>query len=40
MDVYKFYKKTLWEDRGYDILFSDLVVDDIGFQVLTNPTII
>lgn len=37
MDVYKFYKKTLWEERGYDILFSDLVVDDIGFQVLTNP---
>ena len=37
MDVYKFYKKTLWEQRGYDILFPDLVVDEFGFQVLTNP---
>lgn len=37
MDVYKFYKKTLWEQRGYDILFPDLVVDEFGFQILTNP---
>ncbi|MBK85684.1 MAG: TonB-dependent receptor [Flavobacteriaceae bacterium] len=37
MDAYKFYKKTLWEQRGYDILFPDLVVDEFGFQVLTNP---
>ena len=37
LDVFKFYKKTLWEERGYNILFPDLVVDDLGFQVLTNP---
>ena len=36
MDVYKFYKKTLWEDRGYDVLFADLVVDEYGYQVLVN----
>lgn len=37
MDVFKFYRKTFWESRGYDTIFPDLVIEDLGTQVLTNP---
>ena len=37
MDVLKFYRKTFWEERGYDEEFPELVVEDFGTQVLTNP---
>jgi len=37
MDVLKFYRKSFWEARGYDELFPDLVVEDFGDQLLTNP---
>ncbi|MDX1463873.1 MAG: TonB-dependent receptor, partial [Marinirhabdus sp.] len=38
MDVFKFYRSSFWESRGYDALFPDLVVEDFGNQILTNPT--
>lgn len=37
MDVLKYYRNTFWEDRGYDVLFPELVVEQVGSQVLTNP---
>lgn len=37
MDVYKFYRRSFWEERGYDSQFSDLVIQQVGNQVLTNP---
>lgn len=37
MDVFKFYRTSFWESRDYDTLFPDLVVEDFGNQILTNP---
>ena len=37
MDVFKFYRTSFWEYRNYDQLFADLVVEDYGNQILTNP---
>ena len=37
MDAFKFYRKSFWESRGYDTQFADLVVQEYGNQVLTNP---
>lgn len=37
MDVYKFYRRSFWEERGYDSQFSDLVIEHAGNQLLTNP---
>lgn len=37
MDVFKFYRTSFWESRGYDVLFPDLVIEQIGNQILTNP---
>lgn len=38
LDANKFYRKSLWESRGYDIEFPEIVVEDFGTQILTNPT--
>ncbi|MDT0621398.1 TonB-dependent receptor [Croceitalea vernalis] len=37
VDALKFYQTTRWEERGYDIDFPELVIDDRGTQLLTNP---
>lgn len=37
MDVFKFYQTFFWEERGYDELFPELVIEDFGNQLLTNP---
>ncbi|MBT0608372.1 TonB-dependent receptor [Aequorivita echinoideorum] len=37
MDVFKFYRTSFWESRNYDELFPQLVVEDLGSQILTNP---
>lgn len=37
IDAQKFYRTTFWEARGYDVLFPELVVEDLGTQILTNP---
>lgn len=37
MDVLKFYRTSFWESRGYDVLFPEIVVEDLGDQILTNP---
>ncbi len=37
MDVFKFYRASFWEARGYDTQFPELVVEDFGNQLLTNP---
>lgn len=39
MDTFKFYRSSFWESRGYDLLFPELVVEEIGNQVLANPTL-
>ena len=37
IDALKFYRTSFWESRNYDVLFADLVIEDLGTQVLTNP---
>lgn len=37
IDAKKFYRSSRWEERGYDIDFADIVIDDLGTQLLTNP---
>ena len=37
MDVFKFYRTSFWESRGYDVLFPNLVVEEFDNQILTNP---
>lgn len=37
MDVYKFYRTSFWEDRNYDELFPEIVVEEFDNQILTNP---
>lgn len=37
LDAKKFYPKSLWESRGYANDFPEIVVEDFGTQLLTNP---
>jgi len=37
IDAKKFYLKTRWEERGYDQDFTDIIIEDVGNQWLTNP---
>ncbi len=37
IDAKKFYLKSRWDERGYDLEFSDLIIGDSGSQWLTNP---
>ena len=37
IDAKKFYKKSRWQERGYDEDFADIIIDDLGTQLLTNP---
>ncbi|MFT5750873.1 MAG: iron complex outermembrane receptor protein [Dokdonia sp.] len=33
----KFYTTSLWEERGYDLLFPDLVIEEFDNQLLVRP---
>jgi iron complex outermembrane receptor protein len=35
--VKKFYQTSRWSVLGYDVLFPELVIQDLGTQLLTNP---
>ncbi|MBO0592344.1 TonB-dependent receptor [Cellulophaga sp. E16_2] len=37
MDVFKFYRTSFWEERNYDELFPEIVVEEFDNQILTNP---
>ncbi len=37
IDAKKFYLTSRWEERNYDALFPDLVIESLSSQVLTNP---
>ncbi|WP_303319009.1 TonB-dependent receptor [Flavivirga abyssicola] len=37
IDAKKFYITSRWEERNYDADFSNIVIDDLGSQLLTNP---
>lgn len=37
MDVYKYYRTSLWNARGYDIRYPEIVVEELDNQILTNP---
>ncbi len=37
MDVFKFYRTSFWESRNYDVLFPEIVVEELDNQILTNP---
>ncbi|MGC6431621.1 MAG: TonB-dependent receptor [Jejuia sp.] len=38
IDAKKFYRTATWEERGYDIEFPELVIEEFRNQVLTDPT--
>ncbi len=37
LDAFKFYRTSFWESRNYDQIFPDIVVEELGNQILTNP---
>ncbi|WP_411029636.1 TonB-dependent receptor [Spongiimicrobium sp. 3-5] len=37
IDAKKFYQTSRWEERGYDTEFQDLIIEDLGTQLLVNP---
>lgn len=37
LDALKFYRTSLWESKGYDVLFPEFEVRELGNQILTNP---
>ncbi|NHF60214.1 TonB-dependent receptor [Flavobacteriaceae bacterium TP-CH-4] len=39
IDARKFYQASRWAERGYDIDFNDLIIEDLGSQLLTNPVL-
>ncbi|MEY8019580.1 TonB-dependent receptor [Muriicola sp. SD30] len=39
IDATKFYLTSRWEERGYDEDFSDIIIEDLDTQLLTNPVL-
>ena len=37
IDAKKFYLISRWEERGYDEDFSDIIIEELPTQLLTNP---
>lgn len=37
IDSKKFYRVSRWEERGYDVDFADIIIEDLGTQLLVNP---
>tara|TARA_B100000686_G_scaffold355251_1_gene471585 strand:- start:4829 stop:7144 length:2316 start_codon:yes stop_codon:yes gene_type:complete len=38
MDVFKFYRKSFWNSRGYQDIFPEIIVEEeFNNQILTNP---
>ena len=37
IDSKKYYRVSRWEERGYDVDFADIVLEDLDTQLLTNP---
>ncbi|MDT0559532.1 TonB-dependent receptor [Ichthyenterobacterium sp. W332] len=37
IDAKKFYQTSRWEERGYDNDFSDIIIEELPTQLLTNP---
>ncbi len=37
IDAKKFYQTSRWEERGYNTEFQDLIIEDLGTQLLVNP---
>ncbi|MCC1484152.1 TonB-dependent receptor [Winogradskyella immobilis] len=37
IDAQKFYRGTFFDDRGYNIDFADIIVEQVGSQILVNP---
>ncbi|HET8839550.1 MAG TPA: TonB-dependent receptor [Flavobacteriaceae bacterium] len=38
LNAYKYYQKSLWENRDYDKLFPEFIVEDFETQLLAHPT--
>ncbi|RNC87279.1 MAG: TonB-dependent receptor [Winogradskyella sp.] len=37
IDAKKFYRRSRWEEQGYDVDFADIVIEELSTQLLTNP---
>jgi iron complex outermembrane recepter protein len=38
LDASKFYQKSRWIESGYDVLFPEFVMKEVGNQILTEPS--
>ena len=38
INAYKYYRKSLWDDRNYSNLYPDIILNEVNSQVLANPT--
>ncbi|WP_430908802.1 TonB-dependent receptor [Maribacter sp. 2-571] len=39
IDAKKFYRLSRWEAQGYNSDFEDIIIEDLGSQLLTNPVL-
>lgn len=37
IDAKKIYRSSLWESKGYDELYPDIVIEETNNQIITNP---
>ena len=37
IDAKKFYQTSRWNERGYNVDFADIIIQDFGTQLLVNP---
>ena len=37
VDAFKYYRTNSWEEKNYDLDFSDIIIEDLGTQLLANP---
>ena len=37
IDAKKFYQTSRWNERGYNVDFDDIIIQDFGTQLLVNP---
>ncbi len=38
IDAQKFYRQSRWDNLGYQQDFGNIIIEDLGTQLLTNPT--
>ena len=37
LNALKYYKNSVWTERGYDVLYPEIIVNELSTQLLVNP---